>query len=59
MKNLSPDRNTGGVKGYWVQVGSGYVMAMNHFLQRIDQTTKFLQRIEALTASLRSNKPKF
>lgn len=59
VMNLSPDRSSGGVRGYWVQVGSGYVMAMNHFLQRIEQTTGLLDEVRTLTRSLRTNKPKF
>lgn len=58
-KTYCDSMRSGGVRGYWVRVGSGYVMAINHFLQRIDQTNRFLGEIEALTESLRTNKPKF
>lgn len=51
---LNPNRSSGGVTGYQIRAASGYVMAINHFLQRVAETTELLGKVEAL----RRNKPK-
>ena len=40
----------GGVSGYFVKMESGYVKAINHFYQRIDQTKDLLAKVEAQVA---------
>ncbi len=55
MFALRPNRSDGGVTGYSVEVLDGYVMALNHFLQRFSQLEALKAQIEAVVSA----KPKF
>ncbi|WP_192355768.1 hypothetical protein [Mesorhizobium mediterraneum] len=55
VMELNPNRGSGGVTGYSVRAASGYVMAINHFLQRVEETTELLGKVQAL----QGRKPKF
>jgi hypothetical protein len=47
IMELNPNRN-GGVSGYSISAASGYAMAINHFYQRIDETSDLLEKVRAL-----------
>ena len=48
VMELNSNRSGGGVSGYQIRAASGYVMAINHFLQRIEETTELLEKVQAL-----------
>jgi hypothetical protein len=48
IMELFPNRDDGGISGYNVRTVSGHAMAVNHFMQRIDQAKDVMARAQAL-----------
>lgn len=48
IMELNANPGDGGVSGYSIRAASGYIMAINHFLQRVDDTKELLGRVRAL-----------
>ncbi len=48
LMELSPNRESDGVSGYSITAASGYLWAINHFHQRIDETKALLRKVEEL-----------
>lgn len=47
IMELSANSASGGVDGYFIRIASGYAMAVNHFIQRIEETTRVAEKVGA------------
>lgn len=46
MMEITPNRSDGGVVGYALTLGSGYVRAINHFFQRLEDPRKTREKLD-------------